>query len=63
MTLLDFTMRVACAVLFGFAIGLEREMTGHNTGVRINVLIAMGACMFTLFSQLMGAYDTTRRHR
>ena len=60
MTLFDFTTRICFAVLFGFLIGLERQLTGHATGVRINVLICMGACLFTLFSQLMGAEDTTR---
>ncbi|MCL2397232.1 MAG: MgtC/SapB family protein [Defluviitaleaceae bacterium] len=60
MELLDFTIRVGCAVAFGFLIGLERQLTGHASGIRINVLICMGACLFTLFSQLMGVYDTTR---
>ncbi|MCL2376933.1 MAG: MgtC/SapB family protein [Defluviitaleaceae bacterium] len=60
MTLFDFTIRIGCAVIFGFLIGLERQLTGHSTGIRINVLICMGACLFTLFSQLMGADDTTR---
>lgn len=60
MGLLDFTIRVAAAILFGFFIGLERQLTGHSTGIRINVLISMGACLFTLFSQVMGVDDTTR---
>ena len=60
MTLIDFVIRIGCAVVFGFLIGLERQLTGHSTGIRINVLICMGACLFTLFSQLMGAEDTTR---
>ena len=60
MTLFDFVIRISCAVLFGFLIGLERQLTGHATGIRINVLISIGACLFTLFSQLMGVYDTTR---
>jgi putative Mg2+ transporter-C (MgtC) family protein len=60
MTLFDFTIRICFAVLFGSLIGLERQLTGHATGIRINVLICMGACLFTLFSQLMGAEDTTR---
>jgi len=60
MYLLDFIIRISCAVLFGFLIGLERQLTGHSTGIRINILISMGACLFTLFSQLMGAPDTTR---
>ena len=60
MTLLDFAIRIFCAVGFGFLIGLERQLTGHTAGIRINILVSMGACLFTLFSQLMGAPDTTR---
>ena len=61
-TLLDFVIRICFAVLFGFLIGLERQLTGHASGIRINVLISMGACLFTLFSQLMGSgyNDNTR---
>ena len=60
MTLPDFTIRISCAIVFGFLIGLERQLTGRNTGIRINILISMGACLFTLFSQLMDAPDPTR---
>jgi putative Mg2+ transporter-C (MgtC) family protein len=60
MTLFDFVMRVSCAVVFGFLIGLERQLTGHVAGIRTNILVSMGACLFTLFSQLMLAADTTR---
>ena len=59
-TLFDFVIRIGAAVFFGFLIGLERQFTGHSTGIRINVLISMGACLFTVFSQLMGVDDTTR---
>ena len=60
MTILEFTLRITCAVIFGFLIGLERQLTGHATGIRINILIAMGASLFTLFSHLTDAPDPTR---
>ena len=60
MTLFDFAVRICCAVGFGFLIGLERQLTGHAAGIRINILVSMGACLFTLFSLLMDASDTTR---
>ena len=60
MTLFDFAVRILCAVGFGFLIGLERQLTGHMAGIRINILVSMGACLFTLFSQLMDTPDTTR---
>lgn len=60
MNILDFSMRIGLAVALGFLIGTERELTGHRVGIRTNVLVCMGACMFTLFSQLVGAADLTR---
>jgi putative Mg2+ transporter-C (MgtC) family protein len=60
MELLDFTIRIACAVGFGFLTGLERQLTGHAAGIRTNILVSMGACIFTMFSLLMDAPDTTR---
>ncbi|GBU27508.1 hypothetical protein R84B8_01040 [Treponema sp. R8-4-B8] len=60
MTLPDFAIRIGCAVLFGFLIGLERQLRGHAAGIRTNILVSMGSCMFTLFSLLMGAPDNSR---
>jgi putative Mg2+ transporter-C (MgtC) family protein len=59
-TLLDFVICIGCSLVFGFLIGLERQLTGHTAGIRTNILVCMGACMFTLFSRLMDATDTTR---
>lgn len=60
MPLLDFIIRIACAVLLGFCIGLERQLTGHIAGIRTNILVCLGACLFTVFSQLTFAPDPTR---
>lgn len=48
----DWTIliRVAAALLLGFAIGLEREMTNKYAGLRTNILVCIGACMFTIIS-------------
>lgn len=43
-------MRIVSAVLLGFAIGLEREMTNKYAGLRTNILVCLGACMFTIIS-------------
>ena len=42
--------RVLSAVLLGFAIGLEREMTNKYAGLRTNILVCVGACVFTIIS-------------
>lgn len=60
MELLDFIIRILMAIGLGFAIGLERQLTGHIAGIRTNVLVSLGACLFVLFSHLMDVPDTTR---
>lgn len=42
------------ALLFGAGIGLERELSGKSAGLRTNVLICLGAALFTIISAKMG---------
>ncbi len=48
----DWTVviRIVSALLLGFAIGLEREITNKYAGLRTNILVCLGACIFTLIS-------------
>lgn len=46
---------VVLAVVFGGAIGLEREIRGKAAGLRTNVLICLGAAVFTIISRQMAA--------
>lgn len=70
---LDFNiaLRVCAALVFGFAIGLEREITNKYAGLRTNILVCLGACVFTIISiygfpmvavtaQEFGTRDTAR---
>lgn len=52
MEIFDFNIiiRVISAILLGFAIGLEREMTNKYAGLRTNILVCLGACVFTIIS-------------
>jgi len=43
-------IQVLVAALLGGFIGLEREWRGHEAGFRTNMLISMGACLFTIVS-------------
>lgn len=43
-------VKVTLAASLGGLIGLEREWRGREAGFRTNMLIAMGACLFTLIS-------------
>ena len=55
-----FLFRIALSLLLGFLIGLERQLTGHPAGIRINVLICMGTCFFTLFPMVYGSAEVFR---
>ncbi|MHC4720948.1 MAG: MgtC/SapB family protein [Planctomycetota bacterium] len=47
-------LSVLLAVVLGAAIGLEREASGKAAGLRTNVLICLGAAVFTIISRQMG---------
>lgn len=43
-------IRILAAVLFGFGLGLERELTNKHAGLRTHILVCMGSCVFTVLS-------------
>jgi putative Mg2+ transporter-C (MgtC) family protein len=47
---LGVMLQLGLAVLLGGAIGLERELAGKPAGLRTNILICVGATLFTLMS-------------
>ena len=47
---LDYMLRITIAVIFGFCLGLERELTNKYAGLRTHILVCLGACVFTLIS-------------
>lgn len=51
------------AVVLGGAIGLERQIRGKPAGLRTNVLICLGAAVFTIISKQMatGQADSVTR--
>lgn len=56
----EFVIRIFLSMLLGFLIGLERQLTGHPAGIRINVLICIGTSFFTLFPMLYGSDQVFR---
>jgi putative Mg2+ transporter-C (MgtC) family protein len=42
------------ATILGAVVGLEREISHKAAGLRTNILICLGACVFTLVSKNMG---------
>ena len=61
----DMAGQIALAAVLGGLIGLEREWHGHAAGLRTNMLVALGACLFTLLSihgfPVVGAARDTAR--
>jgi putative Mg2+ transporter-C (MgtC) family protein len=47
-------LRLGAAALFGAVIGFEREVDGHDAGLRTHVLLALGAALFGALS--VGAF-------
>ena len=47
---IEFFIRLSAALIFGFALGLERELTNKYAGLRTHILVCLGACVFTLLS-------------
>jgi putative Mg2+ transporter-C (MgtC) family protein len=47
-------LRLALALLLGGLLGLERELRGHDAGLRTHLLVSLGSCLFTLVSLSAG---------
>ena len=48
---LECIIRMVCALLSGFALGLERSKHGKAAGIRTYMLVAIGACIFAFASK------------
>jgi putative Mg2+ transporter-C (MgtC) family protein len=49
----DDLLSILLAIILGAVIGLEREFSGKAAGLRTNVLICLGAAVFTIISKQM----------
>src|SRR3954463_13062580 len=52
---LELVVKVLIAAVAGGVIGFEREIRGHEPGLRTHTLVAVGAALFTI----AGAYGFT----
>jgi putative Mg2+ transporter-C (MgtC) family protein len=59
---LELVLQLSLATLFGGAVGLERELGGKPAGLRTNILICIGAVLYTKLSIAIGGAtsDPTR---
>jgi putative Mg2+ transporter-C (MgtC) family protein len=46
----DILVRLLIAALLGAALGLEREVHGHQAGMRTHMLVSLGSAVFTVLS-------------
>jgi putative Mg2+ transporter-C (MgtC) family protein len=51
-TTLEMVLRLILATFLGGVIGLQREVSGKEAGLRTNMLISLGAATFTVLSIL-----------
>jgi putative Mg2+ transporter-C (MgtC) family protein len=51
----DDVFSIILATFLGAVIGLERELSGKAAGLRTNLLICLGAAVFTIISREMAA--------
>lgn len=53
-----FLLRISLAIILGAIIGLERQLTRHNAGIITNIIVCVGAFLFTSFGYLVQGPDT-----
>jgi putative Mg2+ transporter-C (MgtC) family protein len=57
----EFTLRLTVAFAVGTLIGFERQWRQRMAGLRTNVLVATGACLFVLATPLSGDHGAPTR--
>lgn len=61
MTLTNFIIRLLTAIVLGFIIGLERQYRQTLAGgIRTNVLVCVGSCLFVMYSYIVTGGDSPR---
>ena len=60
LTTLDFIMRLAVGLGCGAVIGIERQWRARMAGLRTNALVAAGATLFVLYSDIDGSSNSTQ---
>ncbi len=46
----DILIRIIFSIILGSIIGFEREITNKSAGLRTQILVCLGACIFTILS-------------
>jgi putative Mg2+ transporter-C (MgtC) family protein len=56
----EVALRLGSAAIFGLFLGLDREVRGHDAGVRTHMLVALGAAVMTIIA--FEFYEALREH-
>jgi putative Mg2+ transporter-C (MgtC) family protein len=59
-TNLTYLLKIVLACLCGGLIGCERHYHNHEAGIKTNMLVCLGACVFTIISITIGGLDIGR---
>ena len=46
----DILIRIIFSIILGSIIGLERELTNKSAGLRTQIMVCLGSCLFTILS-------------
>lgn len=46
----DILLRIVVSIILGSIIGLEREITNKSAGLRTQIMVCLGSCIFTILS-------------
>ena len=55
-----FAVRLACALVAGFVVGIERESRGKPAGISTHSFVIGGAALFSMMSWMLGEGDPGR---
>ena len=55
----EFIIRISAAMVGGFLIGIERELSKKSAGLKTNTLVSVGACAFVVISLNFVDYKDT----
>jgi putative Mg2+ transporter-C (MgtC) family protein len=55
----EIIVRLLASILFGSIIGYEREIKGHDAGLRTHILVCVGATLFSLV-QIQATFTTIK---
>jgi putative Mg2+ transporter-C (MgtC) family protein len=61
MPLMEYLPGLLLATILGGVIGLERQLSGKPAGLRTNLLICLGAAVYTIVSRQMAGSDSSTR--